>query len=51
MNTCEIKRKDIFDFYQNLITIVEDEIDEKKLHERELRYIESWLKSIGVKIR
>jgi len=51
MKTCEITKKDIFDFYNNLITIVEDESDNVELYEREIRYIESWLKSIGVKIK
>jgi hypothetical protein len=48
-NQPRVTIKDIFDFYNNLITIEEDfDITEEYLGERERRYIKNWLESIGV---
>lgn len=50
MKECKITKKDVFDFHQNLMTIVIDESNNEELHKREIRYIEWWLETIGVKV-
>ena len=52
-NQPEVSLKDIYDFHNNLFTIVEDEpdIDDEYLAEKERKYIKSWLENNGVKIK
>jgi len=51
MKKLTITKKEIFDFHNNLMTISEEEyLDCEKCTERELKYIENWLKSKGIKI-
>ena len=50
-NQPRVTREEIFNFHDNLTTIIDDgDINETSNHlaERERRYIANWLKSIGV---
>lgn len=49
-NKPKVTKKEIFDFHGNLMTIVEDEDNFEELEDRERRYIEQWLKKIGLEV-
>ena len=49
-NQPEVTKKDIFGFHNNLTTIVEDSEDPQECYDREIAYIEHWLKSKGVEV-
>ena len=47
-----VTRGDVFNFHNNLMTISEEEYqDTEKCIQRELEYIASWLKELGIKVK
>ena len=51
MKKYTVTKKEIFDFWSNFITIIEDEPNEEELDKRQFRYIGSWLESIGMEVK
>lgn len=46
----KVSEKEIFDFHGNLQTIVMDCKDQEECIQRELNYIKTWLKELGVEV-